>query len=68
MHVPDDPNVDFHPLRYTFFEMPDGKKVFHYQSGSRWFTDMPTYKNFSAEKSDDYHAKKLAFARRVIGL
>lgn len=31
-------------------------------------TDMPTYKNFSAEKSDDYHAKKLAFARRVIGL
>ena len=68
VHVPDDPNVDFHPSRYTFFEMPDGKKVFHYQSGSRWFTDMPTYKNFSAEKSDDYHAKKLAFARRVIGL
>lgn len=67
-NIADDPALDFHPSRYQFFELPDGKKVFHYLSGSKWFTDMYSYQNFSVEKSNEYHEKKLAFARKVIGV
>jgi hypothetical protein len=67
----DDPDVDFHPARYQFFHPKVNgvfKKVLHYQSGSKWCTDMPNYWGFTKEQSDTYHAKKLAWARRMIGL
>ncbi len=64
----DDPNVDFHPARYRFMHLDD-KKVFHYLSGSRWCTEPGgTGWRFSQEKSDEYHAKKLAFTRKLIGI
>jgi hypothetical protein len=63
----DDLDLDFHPSRYQIFGLPDGKKVLHYFSGSRWCTDWPHYWNFSKEKSEDYHAKKLAWARKMVG-
>jgi hypothetical protein len=63
----DDPEVDFHPARYQFFHLGD-KRIFHYQSGSKWCTDMKGYWGFSKEKSDEYHAKKLAWTRNLIGL
>ena len=65
----DDPDVDFHPARYQWFHLGD-KKVLHYQSGSKWCTDM-SYDGcwkFTKEQSDEYHARKLAWARRLIGL
>ncbi len=66
----DDPNVDFHPARYQFFYLGDKKTALHYQSGSRWCTDLNKDGcwNFSQEKADAYHVKKLAWARKVIGL
>lgn len=63
----DDPNVDFHPSRYRFFHLGD-KRIFHYLSGSRWCTDMKGYWGWSKEKSDEYHARKLAWTRKLIGL
>lgn len=65
--VEDDPAVDFHPARYQYFHLDD-KRVFHYQSGSKWCTDMNQYWNFTKERSDEYHAKKLAWTRRLVGL
>lgn len=63
----DDPNVDFHPSRYSFFHLGE-KKILHYYSGSRWCTNMPLYWNFTAEQAEDYHARKLAWAKRMVGL
>lgn len=63
----DDPNVDFHPSRYSFFHLGE-KRILHYYSGSRWCTNMPLYWNFSQQQSDDYHARKLAWAKRMVGL
>ena len=67
----DDPSTDFHPARYQFF-YPEAngvsKKVLHYQSGSKWCTDMPNYWGFTKEQSDTYHARKLTWARKMIGL
>jgi hypothetical protein len=65
----DDPNVDFHPARYSFFHLGE-KRVFHYYSGSKWCTDLDKGGcwNFSRDKSDEYHAKKLAWTRKLIGL
>jgi len=63
----DDPSVNFHPARYQFFEL-GGKRILHYQTGSRWVTDLPGYWNFSKEKSDEYHKKKLAWAQKIIGI
>ena len=63
----DDPNVDFHPSRYSFFHLGD-KKILHYYSGSRWCTNMPTYWGFSQQQSANYHARKLEWTRRMIGL
>lgn len=64
----DDPCLDFHPAHCEFFNLPDGKKVFHYLSGSRWLSDLPGYWNLSKEQSDAYHAGKLAWTRKLIGL
>ncbi len=66
----DDPNVDFHPSRYQFFYFDDKKIALHYQSGSRWCTDLNKDGcwNFSQEKANEYHVKKLAWARKIIGL
>jgi hypothetical protein len=55
----DDPSVDFHPSRYAFF---------HYYSGSRWCTNRSDYWHFTPEQSEEYHAKKLAWTRKLIGL
>jgi hypothetical protein len=77
----DDINLDFHPARYQLFN-PGNKgnadwwknghtstpSVLHYQSGSKWCTDMESSWNFSKEKSDEYHAKKRDWARKLIGL
>ncbi len=63
----DDPEVDFHPSRYSFFHLGD-KKILHYYSGSRWCTNMGTYWNFSPQQSEDYHTRKLEWTRRMIGL
>ena len=67
-HISDDSATDFHPSRYSFFNLPDGKRVFHYHSGSRWYTNMSAYLNLSIEKSNEYHERKLAFTRKVIGI
>jgi hypothetical protein len=63
----DDASLDFHPSRYSFFHLGD-KKILHYYSGSRWCTNMGTYWNFTKEQSEDYHARKLEWTRRMIGL
>jgi hypothetical protein len=63
----DDPEVDFHPARYSFFHLGN-KRIFHYYSGSRWCTDMPLYWGFNQQQSDEYHAKKMAWTRKLIGL
>lgn len=63
----DDANVDFHPARYSYFHFGE-KRIFHYYSGSRWCTDMGEYWKFTKEQSDEYHAKKMAWTRKLIGL
>ena len=67
--VTDNSELDFHPTRYQFFHFGE-KRVFHYQSGSRWCTDLKLDGcwNFSKEKSEEYHARKLAWTRKLIGL
>jgi hypothetical protein len=65
----DDPARSFHPTRYQFFHFGE-KRVFHYQSGSKWCTDLSLDGcwSFSKEKSDEYHARKLEWTRELIGL
>ena len=61
----DDVNVDFHPARYRFFHLGE-KRIFHYLSGSRWCTDDPGYWGWAAQKSEEYHAKKLIWTKKLI--
>jgi hypothetical protein len=63
----DDAERDFHPTRYQFFHI-EGKRVLHYMDGSRWCTDTAHNLNFSQEQSDEYHARKLAWTRKLIGV
>lgn len=64
----DDPNVDFHPSRYRFLLLPDGKRAFHYLSGTGWCTFGPHGWNWTKERSDEYHHRKLAWTRNLVGL
>jgi hypothetical protein len=63
----DDPNVDFHPSRYSFFHLGE-KRIFHYYSGSRWCTNMPLYWGFNQDQSNHYHERKLEWTRKLISL
>lgn len=63
----DDPATDFHPSRYSFFHLGD-KRILHYYSGSRWCTNMQLYWGFNQQQSDDYHARKLEWAKRMVNL
>ena len=75
----DDSALDFHPARYQFFCPGAGKDfqearqagapcVLHYQSGSKWCTDMENSWHMTKAQSDEYHEKKRAWARRLIGI
>jgi hypothetical protein len=68
----DDPATDFHPSRYQFLLLKDPeigeKKIFHYMAGCRWATDQWQSGGVLNETSDEYHAKKLAWTRKLIGL
>jgi hypothetical protein len=75
--IEDDPALDFHPTRCQFFWLSHSrtadsslgdKKIFHYQGGSRWCTDLQSYWNFTPTQSDEYHAKKIAWTRKLIGI
>ena len=66
----DDANVDFHPSRYQFFVL-GGKRMLHYLSGAQ----VPCrpikgggHQDFSIAEAAEYHKKKLAWAKRVIGI
>ena len=63
----EDPAVDFSPARYRFIHLGN-KKVFHYYSGSRWCTDTVHGWNMPREVADEYHRKKMAWTRRLIGI
>ena len=63
----DDPELDFHPSRYHFIHLGD-KRALHYFSGSRWCTDTIHGWNWDRAKADEYHRKKMAWARRLIGI
>ena len=64
----DDPTVDFHPSRYQFFTI-EGKKILHYMAGCRWATDQWTWSGGTLTMSDEeYHAKKLAWVRKLVGV
>jgi hypothetical protein len=66
----DDANVDFHPSRYQFFAL-GGKRMLHYLSGAQ-VPCRPTanggHRDFTVVEAAEYHKKKLAWARRVIGI
>ena len=65
----DDPNVDFHPARYQFFKLGD-KRILHYLSGSQvpCRQTKEGHEHVSIQEADEYHKKKIAWARRVIGI
>ena len=63
----DDPTTDFHPSRHQFLKIGD-KKAFHYMAGCRWGTDEWQQHGILKETPDEYHSKKLAWTRKLIGI
>jgi len=66
----DDPPRNFEPARYQYFYVGfGGPRLLHYQSGSRWCTDTALSGGLSMtrEQSDEYHSRKLAWAKGIIG-
>jgi hypothetical protein len=63
----DDPTTDFHPSRYQFLKVGD-KRAFHYMAGCRWATDEWGWHGLLTESADEYHAKKLSWTRKLVGV
>jgi len=63
----DEPTVDFHPARYRFIHLGN-KRVLHYYSGSRWCTDSAHGWNWPKDKADEYHRRKMAWTKGLIGI
>ena len=63
----DDPTVNFHPARYQFLKLGD-KRILHYLSGSQvpCRKTATGHEHVSIQEANEYHKKKMAWARQVI--